>query len=808
MISHLLRHAARTLRRNRTFTVVTALTLALGLGSATAVFSIVDAVLLRPLPYPDAAQLVVVFETSPDNDRRGAAPANFLDWRRDARTMTALAAYRTSRLTMSGGSAAVRVLGSAVSANIFATLGTAPQLGRVFTPAEDSAGVQPVVVISDALWKRQFVGDPNVIGRTIHVDDVAFSIVGVMPAAFRFPESSELWTLADRGVPPLSGFPGDIAASRDVHYFTVLGRVRTGTSIGAAHDELARLGASISALHPDTNRDLGVNVVPLRDALVGDRRQTVLILFGVVGFVLLIVCANVASLMLASSSARAREYSVRAALGASRRTLVAHVVAESLLLALLGGALGLFAAGVSIQALVAGGPLGLPEVTRVAVDGRVFAFTLALACLAGLGCGLVPALRVSTAAPFDALRDGGRSSTGGGRQRLRQGLVVAQLALSLTLLVGAGLLLKSYQRLVRVDPGFRGANVLALETSLSPVTYDSPTAVASYYDRALTRMAGVPGVSAVGAVSNLPVGGRSMNRGVQIEGRPAPERATDQTVEYQVASPTYFDAMGIPTTRGRAIESRDDARAVPVAVINESAARKYWPGSEPVGARIGFGDRSGGTTWRTIVGVVGDVRHFGLDQAPRPEVFVPMAQDPQPVMSLIARVAAAGAPGPNVRRAVSAIDPLHPVSAAETMEDRMGASVARPRFLSRLLAAFAIAALALSALGLYGVLASIVGSRTREIGLRMALGAQSVEMLHMVLRQAGGLAGLGLIIGIAGALTVTRVASSLLFAVHPTDPAVFAGTAGLLALVVFAAAILPAWRASRVDPSVALRSEG
>jgi putative ABC transport system permease protein len=808
ILAQLLRNAVRTLSGNLTFTIVTSLTLALGLGAATAVFSIVDALLLRPLPYPDPERLVVVFETAPDNDRRNAAPANFLDWRRDSRTVTSLAAYRTSRQTLTGGAAPERVLGSAASANIFSTLGGAARLGRAFRPAEDSAGSPALTVLSHALWRRQFGGDSGVIGRTIRLDDSPFTIIGVMPPAFVFPEPADLWTLADRGVPPLGGFTGDISAARDLHYFTAIGRVRPGTSIGAARAELAQLGAAIAALHPETNRDLGVNVVPLRDALVGDRRATVLILFGIVGFVLLIVCANVASLMLASSAARAREFSVRAALGASRSRLVAQVAAESLLLALLGGTLGVIAAGVSVHALAAAGALGLPEIARVTIDARVFAFATVLACASGLGSGLVPAMRVSSAAPFDALREGGRSSTGGGRQRLRQGLVVVQLALSLTLLVGAGLLLKSYELLVRVDPGFRRANVLTLETSLSPATYGTSAAVESYYDRAIAAAAGVPGVRSAGAVLNLPVSGRSMNRGLQIEGRASPQRATDQTVEYQVASASYFETLGIPTRRGRGIEARDDARATPIAVINQSAAQKYWPAADPVGTRIGFGNRDGGTTWRTIVGVVGDVHHFGLDRAPRPEAFVPMAQDPQPAMSLVARASAPDVPASSVRRAVSEIDPLQPVSAVRSMDERIGASVERPRFLSRLLAAFAVAALALSALGLYGVLAQIVGSRTREIGLRMALGAQSTDMLRMVLRQAGALAGLGVLIGVAGALAVTRLVSSLLFSVRPTDPAVFTETAALLVAVVIGAGFLPAYRASRVDPAVALRREG
>ncbi|HVT40996.1 MAG TPA: ABC transporter permease [Gemmatimonadaceae bacterium] len=808
IVAQLLRNAARTLRMNLTFTVVTALTLALGLGAATAVFSIVDAVLLRPLPYPDPERLVVLFETAPDNDRRNAAPANFLDWRRESRTVTSLAAYRTSRQTLTGGAAPERVLGAAVSANIFSMLGASARFGRVFRPAEDSAGAQAVAVLSDALWRRQFGGDPGVIGRTVRLDDSPVTIVGVMPPDFLFPETADLWTLADRGVPPLAGFAGDIAAARDLHYFTAIGRLRPGASIGAARTELAQLAGAIATLHPETNRDLGVNVVPLRDALVGDRRATVLILFGIVGFVLLIVCANVASLMLASSAARAREFSVRAALGASRSRLVAQVAAESLLLALLGGTLGVIAAGASVRALAAAGTLGLPEIARVTVDGRVFAFAMVLACVSGLGAGLVPAMRVSAAAPFDALREGGRSSTGSGRQRLRQGLVVIQLALSLTLLVGAGLLLKSYEMLVRVDPGFRRENVLTLETSLSHASYGTPSAIESYYDRAIASIARVPGVRSVGAVSNLPVSGRSMNRGLQIDGRAKPERATDQTIEYQVALASYFQTLGIPLRRGRVFEVRDDAQAAPVAVVNESAVRKYWPAADPVGARVGFGNRDGGTTWRTIVGVVGDVHHFGLDRAPRPELFVPMAQDPQAAMNLVARASGPGAPASAVRRAVSDIDPLQPVSAGRSMDERMGASVARPRFLSRLLAGFAVAALALSALGLYGVLAQIVGSRTREIGLRMALGAQSTEMLRMVLRQACTLAGLGVLAGLAGALAVTRLVSSLLFSVEPTDPAVFAETAVLLVFVTIAAAFLPAYRASRVDPAVALRREG
>ncbi|HVE79145.1 MAG TPA: ADOP family duplicated permease [Gemmatimonadaceae bacterium] len=710
------------------------------------------------------------------------------------------------RRTLGGDGAAERVRAASVSGNLFATLGAAARLGRTLLPAEDTAP-ERLVVLSEGLWRRRYGGDGGVVGRVVVIDDLPYTVVGVMPASFRFPEPADLWTLGDRGIPELFGFRLDLPAQRDVHYFTVVGRLAPGVTVAAAQREMASIAAGIESRFPETNRDLGVNVVSLRDALVGDTRRTALVLFAVVGIVLLIACANVAALMLARSAAREREFAVRAALGATRPRLVAQVASEGLLLAAAGGFIGCAAAWAATGALVRAAPLELPEAAAVAVDGRVVAFALALSCIAGLAFGLIPALQLAGAASLGALRAGGRTTAGAARPRLRSALVVGQLALSLALLVGAGLLLKSLRSLLDVHPGFRVEDLVAVTVSLSPQTYADDARAAGYYRQALDAVAALPGVRSAAVVTRLPTAGRSMNRGFRIDGRPTPPRQTDQTVEYQVASPDYFATMGIPRRRGRGLEPSDHAAAPAVAVINEAAARRFWRGEDPVGARVGFGGGDGTTTWRTVVGVVGDVHHFGLDREAPPEIYVPMAQAPARGMSLVARASSGAQAAAAVHRAVAAVDPTQPVSAPRPMTDMLADSVARPRFLSLALTAFAVVAVALAALGVYGVLAHLAQTRTREIGVRMALGARAADVLRMMLGHAARLAVLGIALGAAGALALSRMLATLLFGVAPTDGLVLGAAAALLAAVAVGAGLIPARRAAAVDPAIVLRAD-
>ena len=803
-LRHDLRSALRTLRRAPAFALAAVLTLALGIGATTAMFSVVDAALLEPLPYPEPERLVAVFETMPGNDRRQVAPANLVDWRNESRTLTALAAFYTSRRTLGSGAAPERILASSVSGGVFTTLGARASLGRTFVDSDDSGPDQRLAVLSDGLWRRTFGAAQDIVGRAVRIDDEPYTVIGVMPADFRFAERTELWTLGARGVPALRGAGPEITSMRDVHYFRVIGRLRPGSSLEAARHEMSAIAAGIAARHPDTNRDLGVSIEGLQDALIGNTRSTLLFLFGVVGLVLLLACTNVAGLTLARSGRRQREFAIRTAIGASRGQLVRQVLAESTLLSILGGVLGVALAALGVDRLVASAPIELPEVATVGIDIRVLLFALLVAAATGVAFGLLPALQASAASSLGALRPGSRGATA--RPRLRGALVVGELALSLTLLFGAGLLLKSLVGLLRVDPGFVPERVVTIDPALSRSAYADPIRVVDYYTRALERVSALPGVEAVGAVSVLPASGQRMNRGVRIEGRAEPARATDQTVEYQAATPGYFAAMGIPLKRGRAFEASDDGRAAPVALINEEAVRQYWPGADPIGRRVGFGGPV--PVWRTIVGIIGDVRQLGLDRPALPEVFVPLLQDPDRDMSIVVRTSIDPATvSVALRRTVQDVDPSQPLMTPRLMTSQLAGSLARPRFFSALLGGFAAVALLLATLGVYGVVATAAQARTREMGIRVALGAQRREILSLVLSGGAKMAAAGIALGAAGAFWFARGVQGLLVGVEPVDPGVFVVTGALLGTAVLLASWLPARRAARADPMTALRSE-
>ena len=797
--------ALRTLRHAPGFALAAILTLALGIGATAAMFSVVDAALLRALPYPEPERLVAVFETMPGNDRRQVAPANLVDWRQESRTLTALSAYYTSRRTIGTGAAPERILSTSVSGGIFTTLGARASIGRTFVAADDSGASDRLAVLSDGLWRRLFGAERDVVGRAVRIDDEPYTVIGVMAADFRFPERTDLWTLGTRGVPALRGAGPDITSMRDVHYFRVIGQLRPGSTREASLRELSAIAARIETRHPDTNRDLGVNIIGLQDALTGNTRSTLLFLFGVVGLVLLLACTNVAGLTLARSGKRQREFAIRTAIGASRAHLVRQVLAESTLLSIAGGGLGVVVAALAVRRLVASAPIELPEVASVAIDARVLLFALAVSALTGVAFGLLPALQASAASSSGFLRQGSRGNTS--RSRLRGALVVGELALSLTLLFGAGLLLKSFLGLLRVDPGFVPERVVTIDPALSRSAYPDPVRVIDYYTRALERVSALPGIEAVGAVSVLPASGQRMNRGVQIEGRPTPARATDQTIEYQAATPGYFDVMGIPVKRGRVFTGSDDGSAAPIAVINEEAARQYWPAIDPIGRRVGFGGPAG-LTWRTIVGIVGDVRQLGLDQSALPEVFVPLHQDPDRDMSIVVRTSIDPVTvSTALRQTVQDVDPSQPLLSPRLMTSQLAGSLARPRFFSALLGGFAAAALLLATLGVYGVVATGAQARTREMGIRVALGAQRREILNLVLSGGAKLAVAGIALGSAGALWFARGVRGLLVGVEPADPFVFVVAGALLGGAVLLASWLPARRAARADPMVALRAD-
>jgi predicted permease len=800
-----LRFALRRLRQSPAFTAVAVLTLALGIGATSAIFSVLDAVVLRPLPFLRPDQLQMVWETMPGNDTRWVAPANFLDWRRGARSFTGLAAFSEGAATLTGGDAPERLATVSVSTNFFDILGVGASVGRALSTTDAAAGADPVVVLSDDLWRRRYGGDVAIVGQRIALDGRAHRVAGVMPRGFRFPETADLWSAASRDIPELPGFPGDIAASRDVHYLSVVGRLRSDVSADAAGVEMSGIAARLATQYPADNDGLGANVVSLHRSLVGDVEPTVVMLFAAVGLVLLIACANVASLLLARAEERSREAAICVALGATRARMLSRTLAESLVLGLAGGVAGIILATWGIDALLALAPGDLPRADEITLDWRVIAFTLIISLACGACFGLFPAIRAWRLDLHSALKAGGRLTVGAPRRRLRGLLVASELALALTLLTGAGLLLRSVLTLLAVNPGFRAENVLSARLSLPRTTYDTPERAGAMFGMLLERARALPGVIDASAVSDLPASGSSMNRGFVIEGRPAPRRPADMTVEYRVVDPRYFATMGVPLLRGRGFIAADAPGGLRVATISETMARQYWPDRNPIGARVALGDPAKADSWHTIVGVVGDVAHFGLASTPFPEIHVPLAQSPAQRMFVVLRTAG---DQPSVASAlrgiVAAVDANQPVTDVQTMTQRLTSSVARQRFVMTLLALFAGVAVFLAVLGVYALMATTVQARTREIGLRMALGAPASDLVRMLVAHGARLVALGVVAGVIASFATTRALDSLLFGVGATDPLTFIGVALLLSGVAIAACWIPARRAATVDPMITL----
>jgi putative ABC transport system permease protein len=804
-----LRHAARALARTPGFTAAAVLTLALGLGANTAIFGVVDAALLRPLPFTDADRLVIVWETMGDWKTRWVAPANFLDWRRDARAFAGLAGYSLSDVNVTGAGEPERLKAAVVSDSLFDLLGSRPALGRALQAGEDRAD-ERVAVLGDGLWRRRFGADPAVVGRTVRLDGEPHAIVGVMPASFTFPAGAELWTPGRQGIPFVhSVLEGqDMRTMRDSHLFTVVGRLAAGRTRGEAQAEMDALAARLAREYPDTNQGLGVNVMSLRDHLVGDVRPALAVLAGAVGFVLLIACANVAGLMLARATQRAQDTAIRLALGAGRARLVRQGLCEALLLSLAGGALGTGLAFWGVDAIVALSP-GVPGLAQARPDARVLAFAAALSLLTGALFGLLPAAQAARPALGGLLGSGVRSSGTRARARARRVLVVAEIAMAHVLLVGAGLMLATLVRLRSVDAGFDSAGLLTFQLSLSDARYREPHRRRAFYDGVLEAARRLPGVSAAGAVMRLPLAEGAINRGLRIEGRPAPQPGEDHSVDYQTVSDGYFATARIPLRRGRALGEADTEGAPRVVVLNEAAVRRFFPGEDPLGRRVGLGDGDDVANWRTVVGVVGDVRHRALDRPAAPAVFAPYRQDRESwnLMSFVLRTsgdprALAPAVGPLVR----SVDPEQPVSNVRAMDEVREAAVLRPRLLGTLLAAFAASAVLLAAIGIYGLMAYTTAQRTQELGVRVALGATRRTLLRLVAGEGARLAVAGVALGVAVALGVSRVLSSLLFGVRATDPLTLAGVSLAVALVAALASWLPARRAAAVDPVRALRA--
>jgi putative ABC transport system permease protein len=812
-----LRYGVRMLMKRPGFTLVAVLTLALGIGANTAIFSVVNAVVLRPLPYAEPDRLVQVWETMPGNDKRWVAPGNFIDWQNQNQVFEQIAGYSNANLNLTGEGEPERLTGAAVTDNLFATLGVQAARGRTFLPEDIQRAGGRVVILSDALWQRHFGADQNILGKNLTLDDKSYTVVGVMPAGFAFPAQSEIWVPGDRGSavsPSLAAqFPeSKLGSDRDIHIYSVVARLKSGVSIQQAQSEMSAIAGRLSEAYKETNNGLGVNVIRLHQQIVGGVQSILFILLGAVAFVLLIACTNVANLLLAHATQRERELAIRLALGAGRFRLIRQMLTESMLLSLTGGTIGLLLAMWGVDLFVGLSPGDIPRLGEVGVDGRLLGFTLLISLVTGVAFGLLPALQATRLDPQHSLKEGGTKATEGRRsRRARNLLVISEIALAQVLLVGAGLLIMSFLRLQAVDPGFNPSQLLTARLSLSVTKYSDQQKKIAFYNQVLERLQAIPGVRSVALVMNLPLSGSNMNRGFLVEGRPEPKPDENVTVDYQVISPGYFSTMEIPVVRGRSFTERDTDAAPRVVIINEIMARKYFPGVDPIGKRIAFGEASKEESWRTIVGIAGNVRHAGINEPAFPGAYTPYAQDRESWsrMSLVVRASGGDAAGlaSAVRKEILAVDPQQPVSNVQTMEQLMAASITRPRFIMLLLGLLAAIALALATVGIYGLMSYSITERTHEIGIRMALGAQGRDVLKMVVGQGLKLIAIGLVIGVAGAFALTRLMSSLLFGVSAFDPLTFMAVSTLLAAAGLLACYIPARRATKVDPMVALRYE-
>jgi len=793
------------LRRQPGFTAAALLALALGIGANTAIFSVVDAVLWRPLPYAHPEEIVFVAEQRPREARMNGpvAPADFLDWRAMSRSFSAMASATDFALNLTGSVEPQRLRALAVSPGFFDALGVAPVQGRPFTLDEEEPGRHRVAMLSDGLWRGAFGGRPNIVGTIVMLNAEPYDVVGVLPASFWWPSQPDV-------VVPRA-FPPDQRTLRTIHMFAVVARLRGGVSLGQARAEMDEIGRQLAARYPNENANHFPRVVPVREVLVGSTRQPLLVLLGAVALVLLIACANVSTLLLARATARRKEIAVRLTLGAARRRLVAQLLTESLVLGLIGGALGVLLAMWIVSAstqLMPARLLVLPGIDRIGVDVRVLLVALAATLATSLVVGIVPACTTSGDQTAAALADGGRSGTAGkGTRRVRSALVAGELALSLVLLVGAALLIVSFRKLVDVPTGFQPHDVVTMRVTLPQAKYSDPPRVLQFYESLVARVSGAAGVESASVVTLLPFSGSDQRSGFLIEGRtgesPIPVRARPVAV-----SAGYFQTLRIPLVRGRYLTPRDVDGMPAVVVINEAAARRYWPDGDPMGRRISFEFER--PHWLKIVGVVGDVKSRSLDVDAEPEAYVshlqPAATGSTRGMYLVARTAmAVAASAPLLRTAVAELDRDQPVGPIRPMEDLVAESVAPARLNLWLLGAFALMALVLTAEGLYGVMAYLVTQRSHEIGIRMAIGASRPAVLLMMLREAGAMTATGIAVGLAGALALSRFLATLLFGVSATEPTVYAAVALLLAGVALVAVVVPSSRATRVDPLVVLR---
>ena len=804
-----IRYGVRGLLKHPGFTAIVVITLALGIGASTAIFSVVDNVLLRRLPYRNAERIVAIEELNREGTRGQVTSANFLDWRAQNTVFEHLAAIKTTTSNLALSDHAERIDLAQTNANFFDVFGVTPQYGRLFIPQDEQAGHESVVIVSDTLWHRRFGSDPSLVGKPITLDGRNYTVIGIAPPGFQYPDKTELW------VPPLKLVPElylnqDVTQTRGMGYLAAIALLKPGVSLPQAAAEMETITARLRQQYPNTNNRRFNRVVSLHEHLIGDTNKVLWLLLGAVTFVLLIGCANVANLLLASGAARQKEMAIRTALGASRWRVMRQLFTESTILALTGGAVGVLIAIWGLAAITKLLPVDFPRLNEIHLDLRILGFTFAASVLTGILFGLAPALQISRADVQESIRETGRGTSGSRRQnRFRQALIVAEVALSVVLLAGAGLLFRSFLRLQSVNTGFVSEQVLTARLTPSGTNYNNPADYNKFYSEVLEKLGAIPGVQDAGFINTLPLD-KGPTTGFRVEGRPIQTPDKWPSVNYRGVTPNYFRAMGIPVVQGRAYTDRDDANAPLVMIINQQTAHDIFPDENPIGKRITFGntDQNQQPVWFEIVGVVANVRSLELREESQPEIYFSTLQDYWPAMSLVVRstVEPSSLAG-SVREVVNEVDKSVPVSQLKTMDRVVSESITQPRFNLFLLALFSTVAMLLSAAGIYGVTAYSVSQRTHELGIRLALGAQVGDVLKMILGQGMAVIGVGLVLGLVAAFGLMRLLRSLLFGVGENDPLTFVAITIVLLIVALIACYIPARRATKVDPLEALRAE-
>jgi putative ABC transport system permease protein len=797
------RYAIRGYVRAPGFTAVVLVTLALGIGASTAIFSLVNGILLRPLPFPEADNLVFADEVKPNGDHMSVSWPNFLDWRERQHVFSSLAASRNELQMLTGGGEPQRLLGRRVTANFFSTLGVSTALGRNFTDADDRPDAAPVAIASDEFWRNTLGGSREALGKVLLLNGVAHTIVGVLPAGFAYGQPYSVFV-------PM----GTVVANRDLldrgnheGYFA-LGRLKRGVTVEAAEQNLRAIAADLQRAYPNTNSGVGVKAELLLSRTVSDIRLTLYVLLGAVGFLLLIACANVANLLIARGTTRQHELAVRAALGGSRWRLAAQLLVESTIVSLAGGAIGVGLAAALLRLLIRFAPEGTPRIGDVRLDGAALLFAFAAAAACGIAFGAFPALQASSIGGQQVVVRGRSASASAGSHRLRRGLMVGEVALAVVLLTGAGLMMRTLQELTRVDAGFRADHLLTVRASLAGPQWDAEPRRTAFYTELLARLAAIPGVQHAGIASRLPIDGSDWNSIFIVSGKPIPPRAELPSSAFTPASPGYLETLGTRLVHGRLLDARDTSTSPRTIVINETLARKMWPGEDAIGQRLKQGWPEWKTPWREVVGVVADVKFEGLAEPTPMQVYLPLAQAPSSDFAIAARTAGdPQAVRSAIEAAVHALDRDIPTYSIRTMDQLVQSSTARERMSALVLVVFAAVALMLATIGLYGVVSHGVTERTHEIGVRMALGAENIHVLGLVVGQGLATTMFGIAIGIAGALALSRAIQGLLFGVSAADPLTMAVVVGLLIGVAIVACYIPARRALGLDPTLALRSE-